>query len=132
MTPGEQNILKALIAVAWADGAVEAPEEGVLDELLSGFGATTDELRTFIEYAKEKRTLEDAPLAALEDEDKEVLLVNAAVLTNADGVQSDAEKALLDKLVKLLGFADDKAKALIESAKDGALVLPSRALEEGA
>ncbi len=37
MTPAEMNVLKSLVAVAWADGKMEDGEAGVIDGLLSGF-----------------------------------------------------------------------------------------------
>jgi uncharacterized tellurite resistance protein B-like protein len=130
MTPGEKNILKALVAVAWADGKVEAPEAGVLDAMCSGFGATDAEKRELVAYAKEPRSLDDAPLDELEVEDREILLANAAVLTHADGVQSEPEKAILASLVSRLEIPDAQAKEIIEAATDGTLALSSRILED--
>lgn len=130
MTPSEKNIVKSLVAVAWADGKVAAPESGVIEGLLCGFDATPEEEKEILEYAKQKRTLkDDAPLAELSREDRELLLANAALLTHADGAQSETEKAVLDKLIGLLGFSADEAKEIVSSAKDGALSLGSRALE---
>jgi tellurite resistance protein len=130
MTPSEKNIVKSLVAVAWADGKLAAPESGVIEGLLCGFDATPDEEREILEYAKHKRTLkDDAPLGDLSREDRELLLANAALLTHADGAQSDAEKDLLSKLIGLLGFSDDEAAKILSSVQDGAISLGSRALE---
>ncbi len=130
MTPGEKNIVKCLVAVAWADGKVAAPESGVIEGLLCGFDASDEEERELLDYAKHKRTLSaDAPLGALSAEERELLLANAALLTHADGEQSPAEKVLLDKLVELLGFQADDAERILASAQDGALNLSSRMLE---
>ena len=130
MTPGEKNIVKCLVAVAWADGKVAAPESGVIEGLLCGFDASEAEETEILEYAKHKRTLsEDAPLKALSQEERELLLANAALLTHADGEQSDSEKELLNKLVTLLDFDEEAAGEILESVQDGALNLGSRALE---
>jgi len=130
MTPGEKNIVKCLVAVAWADGKVAAPESGVIEGLLCGFDASADEEREILEYAKHKRTLSaDAPLKELTQEERELLLANAALLTHADGEQSDSEKELLNKLVTLLEFDEESAGEILESVQDGALSLGSRALE---
>ncbi len=100
MTPSEKKIVKSLVAVAWADGKVEKVEEHVIEGLLAGFDATDDEEKEILEYAKEQRTLDkDMPLGDLDKEDRELLLANAALLTHADGEQSESEKALLDKLI---------------------------------
>jgi len=130
MTPGEKNIVKCLVAVAWADGKVAAPESGVIEGLLCGFDATADEEQELLEYAKRKRTLSaDAPFNELSPEERELLLANAALLTHADGEQSASEKELLDKLVKLLDFDEEAAAQILESVQDGALNLGSRVLE---
>jgi uncharacterized tellurite resistance protein B-like protein len=130
MTPGEKNIVKCLVAVAWADGKVAAPESGVIEGLLCGFDASEEEENELLDYAKHKRTLSaDAPLKELTQEERELLLANAALLTHADGEQSDSEKELLNKLVSLLEFDEDSAGEILESVQDGALSLGSRALE---
>ncbi len=130
MTPGEKNIVKCLVAVAWADGKVAAPESGVIEGLLCGFDASAEEERELLDYAKFKRTLSaDAPVKDLSPEERELLLANAALLTHADGEQSASEKELLNKLVALLEFDQEAAGQILESVQDGALNLGSRALE---
>lgn len=131
MTPAEKNIVKSLVAVAWADGKVEQPEEHVIEGLLAGFDASEEEEEELLEYAKEKRTLEkDVPLDALGKEERELLLANAALLTHADGEQSDSEKELLDRLISMLEFGKEEADAILASVKDGALRLGSNVLED--
>ncbi|MBK7586737.1 MAG: TerB family tellurite resistance protein [Myxococcales bacterium] len=131
MTPAEKNIVKSLVAVAWADGKVEQPEEHVIEGLLAGFDASEEEEEELLEYAKEKRTLEkDVPLDALGKEERELLLANAALLTHADGEQSDSEKELLDRLIAMLEFGKEEADAILASVKDGALRLGSNVLED--
>ena len=130
MTPAEKNIVKSLVAVAWVDGTVEQVESSVIEGLLCGFDASDAEERELLEYAKTRRTLsEDVPLADLSQEDREILLANAALLTHADGKQTADEKALLDRLVELLEFGAEEAATILESVKDGALTLGSRVLE---
>ena len=129
MTPGEKNIVRSLVAVAWADGKLEAPESGVIEGLLCGFDATPEEEQEILDYAKARRTFEaDIPLAELNRDDRELLLANAALLTHADGEQSPQEKALLDRLVQVLGFTAAEAGEILESAGDGALQLSPRSL----
>ena len=55
MTPGEKNIVRSLVAVAWADGKLEAPESGVIEGLLCGFDATPEEEQEILDYAKSRR-----------------------------------------------------------------------------
>lgn len=130
MTPSEKNIVKSLVAVAWADGKVAAPEAGVIEGMLCGFDASEEEERELLQYAKQKRTLtEDAPIKELSREDRELLLANAALLTHADGEQSESEQALLQKLIGLLEFNETDAQQILDSVQDGALTLSNKVLE---
>lgn len=130
MTPSERNIVRSLVAVAWADGKLESGESGVIEGMLCGFDASDEEEREVLEYAKTRRTLEnDIPLDEMTREDRELLLANAALLTHADGEQSPAEKAALEKLIGILGFSKDEAEKILASADDGALQLSSRTLQ---
>src|SRR5690242_8089532 len=104
MTPSEKNIVRSLVAVAWADGKLESGESSVIEGLLTGFDATEAEEKEILEYARTRRTLEkDIPLSELARDDRELLLANAALLTMADGEKSDAESAVLEQLIQVLG-----------------------------
>lgn len=130
MTPSEKNIVRSLVAVAWADGKLASGESSVIEGLLSGFEASEAEEQEILEYARTRRTLErDIPLEELSREDRELLLANAALLTHADGNQDLAETELLSELIELLGFSDAEAHEILASADDGALQLGSRLLE---
>ena len=130
MTPGEKNIVRSLVAVAWADGRLESGEASVIEGLLTGFDASEAEEQELLEYARTRRTLEaDVPVASLSREERELLLANAALLTHADGEQSDAETEVLARLIAVLGFTDAEAHEILAEADDGALALGARALE---
>jgi tellurite resistance protein len=129
MTPAERNIVKSLIAVAWADGQMESSEASVVEGLLVGFDATEEEENELLEWAKTPRSLDkDIPLDELTDEDRELLLANAALLTMADGKQTDDETKALGQLVAILKIDVKEAKTIIAGAADGALSLSSRSL----
>ena len=130
MTPSEKNIVRSLVAVAWADGQVADGETSVIEGLLTGFDATEAEERELLDYARTPRSLEkDIPIADLSREDRELLLANAALLTHADGDQSGEETEVLDQLVGILGFSDAEAHEILAGADDGALQLSSRSLK---
>ncbi len=131
MTPNDLQILKCLVAVAWADGEVDSPEVGVIDQLLSLFEANEAESREIHEYAKTKRLLAEIPLEGLSAEDREVLLGNASVLSHADGAQTKSERKILADMVAKLGIAPDRAKAIIDAGRDGVLLAGSRGLLDG-
>ena len=120
MTPNEKSIVKGLVAVAWADGSVEAPEAGVFEGLLFAFDATDEEEAEILEYAKTRRTLQDIPLDALSADDRALLLGNAALLICADGVETDAERTLLRDLTRLLEIGGPEADKIISGARAGA------------
>ena len=130
MTPAEMRVLKSLVAVMWADGKVEGAESSVLEGLLAGFGASDDEERDVLNWAKTPRSLDDVPLSELTAEDRDLLLGNAALLTMADGEQSESEAQVLQKLVAMLGFDDKRAHEIIESSRDGAIQLGTKPLDD--
>lgn len=118
MTPQEKNIVRSLIAVAWADGRMEATEATVVEGLLAGFDASEEEERELLEYARVPRSLEnDLPLESLSSADRGLLLSNAALLTMADGEESAGERAVLGRLAELLGFTPEQAARIVADAQ---------------
>jgi uncharacterized tellurite resistance protein B-like protein len=127
MTPSEKNIVKSLVAVAWADGTVKEPEVGMIDSLLWAFGASDEDEAEVREFAKKKRTIkDDVPLDALAEGDRELLLAHAALLTHADGKQTKAEEKLLKDLADHLGISGPDAKRIAEEARSRAERLASK------
>ena len=131
MTPAEKNVLRSLVAVAWADGKLADGESGVIEGLLAGFDASEEEEAEILEYAKTPRRLsEDIPVGELSGEDRELLLSNAALLTEVDGEQSETEHAVLGELVRLLGFDAEEAAEIVAGARDGILNHGTKPLNE--
>jgi tellurite resistance protein len=128
MTPEQKNIVRSLIAFAWVDGKFADQETDIVEGMLKGFGASTDEQTEFTEYAKTRRTLHDIPVGELKGEHRELLLGNAALLTLSDGDQANVERVLLKKLGQLLGFSAEDGDRIIDAALDGALHLPKESL----
>jgi tellurite resistance protein len=121
MTPSEKNIVRSLVAVAWADGTVKEPEIGMIDSLLWAFGASDEDEAEIKEFAKKKRTIkDDVPLTDLAPSDRELLLAHAALLTHADGKQTKAEEKVLKDLAEHLGFSAAESRPIIEHAKERA------------
>jgi uncharacterized membrane protein YebE (DUF533 family) len=120
MTPSEKNIVKSLIAVAWADGKVAEDEFGVIEGMLSGFDASEQEEQELLDYARTPRTLQDdIPLQDLSRDDRELLFTNAALVTVIDGERHTIERDTLSELARLLEFSKDEALALLSEATDG-------------
>lgn len=127
MTPNEKNVLKSLIVVAWADGTVKEPEQGLLDGLMWAFGASDEEEQELRDWGSKKRKLdEDLPVSELSPEDKELLLAHAALMCHADGKQTKAETKVLSSLIELLGYDDESAKPILDTARERAGKLASR------
>ncbi len=118
MSPAEKNILKSLVAVAWADGRMESAETSVIEGLLSGFAASDEEEQEILEYAETRRTLEeDIPVGDLSDEDRELLFANAALLVQADGKETLSERRVLIQLGLLLGLEQAVVNDIVESVR---------------
>ena len=112
----DKAMLKSLVAVAWADGRFADEEREMLDALLNGFDANEAEATEMRKFAETPRLLSDIPLTDLSSDDRRLLLNHAVVLTYIDGEQSDAERAMIDTLVKQLGIWADEADEIITSA----------------
>jgi len=116
----QEAMLKSLVAVAWADGRVEAEETEVIEALVSAFDVASEDADKIREFAKTKRSLEDIPITDLSAADRRVLLQHAVILTYIDGNQSDDEKAFLVELTKKLRVPEDEATEILKAADERA------------
>lgn len=112
----QEAMLKSLVAVAWADGRVDAEEHEVIEALISAFEIETADADLIRDYAKTPKTLEDVPLSDLSASDRRVLLQHAVVLTYIDGTQSEKEVEVLSSLVKKLRVPEEEAKQILADA----------------
>ena len=117
MTPEEKTIARVLVAVAWVDGEVQAPEAGVIDGLLSLFDASSEEAAEILEFARTPRTLRDVEVSNLSSDDKDTLLRNAALVIAADGVETDGERRLIAQLARILAMNADEAREVVRSVR---------------
>jgi len=106
-------IVKALVPVAWADGVFAQQERDMLSALLDAYQATETERESILQYAQQKRTLDDIDPQDLSADDRRVLLQHAVLLTFADGKQSSEEVDLLQALARRLRIPDDEASSLM-------------------
>lgn len=120
MTPEEKTIVKMLIAVAWADGEMQAPEQGVIDGLLSGFDASPKEEEEMHAWAKSPRTLRDVPVGELSNDERETLMRNAALLVQADDEETEREQNVLAHLGNILEIGANERPEIIASVRGGA------------
>ena len=108
-----EAMLKALVAVAWADDHLDATEQEVIGGLISAFGLGPEDAQRMQAYAGTKRGLADVPLSELSADDRRVLLQHAAILTHADGEQCAQERQLLTELAALLRIPASEAQDLL-------------------
>jgi len=116
----QEAMLKSLVAVAWADGRVEAEEQEVIEALLSAFEVGGKDADSIREYAKTPRAIADVPVSDLSAADRRALLQHAVILTYIDAHQSDDEKRVLQELVKQVRVPEDEAKTILAAAEDRA------------
>lgn len=116
LTDAKKNVLKLLVAMAWADGKVDEEEIEIVNALLDGFGADDSEGDEIREWAKQPRSLADVDVSDLTVSDTELALQHAVLLTYIDGEQSEKEIELIDKFVDKLGFTKEAAAPILASA----------------
>jgi uncharacterized tellurite resistance protein B-like protein len=116
----EFAIVRALIPVAWSDGDFADREKEMVDALLDAYGASEEQKRALLDYANEKRTLDDIDLQELSAGDRRVLLQHAVLLTFADGEQHPSESQFLLQLATKLRIPEAEAKAVMSAAEERA------------
>lgn len=116
----QEAMIKSLVAVAWADGRVEAEETEVIEALLSAFDVAGDDAEKIREYAKSPRAIADVPVSELSAADRRALLQHAVILTYIDGHQSEEEKKVLAELVKQVRVPEEEATQILAAAEERA------------
>ncbi len=116
MDANVEAMVKSLVAVAWADGRMDTEERDVLDALISAFQLSASDAKAVRTYASTARTLDDAPLAQLNDSDRRQVLQQAVIITYVDGEQSDNERSLIQTLIEKLAIPEAEAAEIIKSA----------------
>jgi hypothetical protein len=119
MTPEEKTIVHALVAVAWVDGEMRAPEAGVIHDLLAAFDASPDEAAETLEFAQTPRTLSDVDVSNLSADERYTLLRSAAQLVCSDGVETDAEVRIVAQLATILELGADEVREVVVSVRGG-------------
>ncbi len=94
----DMAIVRALVPVAWADGAFADKERETIEALLDAYSATDEERKAIRDYAAQKRTLEDINLQDLSADDRRVLLQHAVLLCFVDNDFSEDERTFLTGL----------------------------------
>lgn len=134
LTNRQKDLVRALACVMWADGNASPQERRLVERVIDELAPSTQErveLDTWL--SADCSTLDDVRLEALSDDEKQVLLTHAVVLTMADDVQLPSEKLVLGKMIERLALPADVVTTIMEDAReDGAVSLPASALAEDA
>jgi tellurite resistance protein len=121
----EDAMLRALVAIAWADGHFADEEGEVIEAMISVLGLPPQDADKVRLYAKTPRSLDDVPVAELSQDERRTLLQHAVILSYIDGGQSEHELEIIDELVDRLGVPEKEADALIAAANERAKKLVS-------
>lgn len=130
LTNREKDVVRALACVMWIDGHAAPAERKLIEQIIAAFDPDEDERREMMTWlSNDVLTIADVRLESLSDEQKDMLLADAVLVTYADDVQLPSERTLLRKLAARLGFDEEKVSRAVASARDeGAISLPSSAL----
>jgi tellurite resistance protein len=115
----DQNmaIVKALVSVAWADGEFADQEREMIEALISAFEASDAQAEEIRQYAAEKKTFDDMPMADLTPDDRRVMLQHAVLMSFVDGEQKDSEKQMVTELCKRLEIPEAESASLVAAAE---------------
>jgi uncharacterized membrane protein YebE (DUF533 family) len=111
-----QKLLKLLVALAWADGRVDEEEMEIVKAMLDSFNASEEEENDIREWAKTPRSLDDIDTSGLGEEDADLVLYQAVLLTFIDGEQSEKETELLAKFIDKLNMSAERATEVLDRA----------------
>jgi uncharacterized tellurite resistance protein B-like protein len=116
----KMKLLKLLVALAWADGKVDEEELEIVEAMLDTFEANHEEGAEIREWAKQERSLADIDVSDLTEDDADLVLFQAVLLTYIDGEQTEKEVVLLNEFIEKLGIPSDRAAEVLERANEKA------------
>lgn len=116
MDDTRKRLIKLLVALAWADGRVQAEEMEVIEAMLDTFRVDGEAAAEIREFAKTPRTLDDVDVQGITVDDAGLVLYQAVLLTFIDGEQSDKEVRLLEQFMEKIGLTREEAAPIMERA----------------
>jgi uncharacterized membrane protein YebE (DUF533 family) len=112
----DKTLIRLLVAMAWADGRVDAEETRVVEAMIESFGVDKETAEELLAWAKSPRGLNDVDTSNLSSDDAELALHQSVILSFIDGEQSEKEVKLLSDLSLKLGLSKDITDQVIERA----------------
>lgn len=111
--------LKALAAVAAADGRIDESERHLFEAAMEDYGLPAH-ARTLVRQCLDNPPLVEPELRRVEDGAvRRVILRDAYLMAYADGEISDAERQRIDRIRAALRLPEDEARAAEAWVKEG-------------
>jgi uncharacterized membrane protein YebE (DUF533 family) len=117
MSEAKVEVLKIVLAIAYADGQVSPEEERLVDFLIDSSGLTAEEEEAV--RAQHDATADLCRISALVTDPRERAKAyeQVALVSMMDGAQAAAESELLKKLRPTLAIADPEAEEIEAKAR---------------
>lgn len=119
-------ILKALVPIAWADGALASRESAVIERLLTFFKATDADRESLRAYAETRPSVTDIDVVDLSADDRKFVLENAVMMSFVDGEQTRDEVDTINALARHLGIDVDDANRIMRDSEARAVSFAER------
>lgn len=101
------SMVRALAAVAWADGVMKPAESEALVRVARSAGLSAEEIAVVEEAARRPVSLDDVGPLAVDPDQAEYLFALACIVSGVDGNVDPREKATLNQLAERLGLQED-------------------------
>lgn len=128
ISPKQMNILRAVTAMAWADGVLEANEIAIMTAKLSEAFANTPAARNHLaekirSYFNQQIPLEEVLPKLPDPSDRRFILklgymvISASARNNTEPLVNDDELGAFQKLARMLELSDDAIHEVSEAVK---------------
>ena len=130
MTNRQKDLVRALACAMWADGNASPQERRIVEQVIEELGPSKDERAEMNAWLDaDCSTLDDVAIERLSEDEKQILLTHAVVLTMADDVQLPSEKAVLARIIERVALPPEVVATILEDAReDRAVSLPGSAM----
>lgn len=108
----DQVLLKTLVALAWADGEIDAGETEWLDKVFDQLGLNDVERERILNVPQALPTQQEYTEVITTEEDRLFLLRVLLTLALSDGTVSVEELTMLKEVTHRLGLNDEKLEEL--------------------
>jgi tellurite resistance protein len=108
----DQVLLKTLVALAWADGEIDAGETEWLEKVFDSLGLSSAERDLIVAVPQALPSKEEFATVLTEEEDRLFLLRVLITMAMSDGTVAVEELDMLKEVSARLGVSDSKLEEL--------------------